>query len=70
MLGYQMNQNHNWGIKAEIGALYGIKGILQTIDAGENSTPEAISAGVPSSNAGFGEFVIVPYVEVGISFQF
>ncbi len=69
-LGYEKSWRNNWGISADIGAMYMGGFSLSATDNSSQIPQGDLDAELAASNAELGQITILPYVKLGVSFQF
>lgn len=69
-LGYDKFYQNNWGISADLGAIYTGGFTLNAIDNSGHILPADLVSELAATNAELGQIAILPYVKLGVSFQF
>ena len=69
-IGYEKTYRNNWGISADIGAMYTGGFSLSATDNSAQITQADLDAELADTNAELGQIIILPYIKLGVSFQF
>ena len=69
-LGYDKTYASNWGISADIGAMYYGGFAVSASDISNQVSQADINAELAGINAELGQITVLPYVKLSVSFQF
>ncbi len=69
-LGYQRDFGRNWGMSADIGAIYTGGFSISASDSSGQISEQDLAAELADSNARLGHISVLPFVKLGVSFAF